>query len=175
MPDWRSAAQLVKKIAENYKLPYYTLSPIYSICKSHGYISGEKFECPNCGEKTEVYSRITGYYRPVQNWNDGKLQEYKQREMYKIGTTHANNEDGSLQGKHIILFATKTCPNCRTAKNFLDKAKIQYDEVFADEDFEKAQKFGVRQAPTLIVVNEGEQESIVNVSNIRKYIESLPC
>ena len=84
LPDWRAAANLVRTIAENYKLPYYTLSPTYSICKNHGYITGEVYECPICGEKTEVYSRITGYYRPVQNWNDGKLQEFKQRKEYVV-------------------------------------------------------------------------------------------
>ena len=79
LPDWRAAATLVRKIAENYKLPYYTLSPTYSICKNHGYLNGEVGMCPDCGEETEIYSRITGYYRPVQNWNDGKVQEYKDR------------------------------------------------------------------------------------------------
>ncbi len=64
----------MRKIAENYKLPYYTISPTYSVCKNHGYIAGEHFTCPECGGQTEVYSRITGYYRPVQNWNDGKAQ-----------------------------------------------------------------------------------------------------
>jgi len=84
LPDWRAAMNLVRTIAENYKLPYYTLSPTYSVCKNHGYITGEVYECPICGEKTEVYSRITGYYRPIQNWNDGKLQEFKQRKEYVV-------------------------------------------------------------------------------------------
>ena len=74
LPDWKAAASLVRKIAENYRLPYYTLSPTYSVCSDHGYIAGEHFTCPVCGHPAEVYSRITGYYRPVQNWNDGKLQ-----------------------------------------------------------------------------------------------------
>ena len=77
LPGWKAAAALVRKIAENYSLPYYTLSPTYSVCKEHGYLAGEHFTCPICGKKSEVYSRITGYYRPVQNWNDGKTQEYK--------------------------------------------------------------------------------------------------
>ena len=78
------AAELVRKIAENYKLPYYTMSPTYSVCADHGYLSGEQYTCPICGEKTEVYSRITGYYRPVQNWNDGKTQEFKDRKVYDL-------------------------------------------------------------------------------------------
>lgn len=84
LPDWKSAATLVKKIAENYKLPYYTLSPTYSVCKNHGYITGEVKCCDKCGESTEIYSRITGYYRPIQNWNDGKAQEFKDRKVYKV-------------------------------------------------------------------------------------------
>ena len=99
LPDWKAAAALVRKIAENYKLPYYTISPTYSVCREHGYISGEHFTCPKCGKKAEVYSRITGYYRPVQNWNDGKAQEYKNRTLYdvmhsdvkKASTVHMEN------------------------------------------------------------------------------------
>lgn len=83
LPDWKAAALLVKTISDNFRLPYYTISPTYSICPDHGYLSGEHFDCPICGGKTEVYSRITGYYRPVQNWNDGKVQEYKDRKEYK--------------------------------------------------------------------------------------------
>ena len=82
LPDWRAAQTLVKKIAENFRLPYYTLSPTYSVCVNHGYISGKHFECPYCGRDAEVYSRITGYYRPVRNWNDGKVSEFKNRRTY---------------------------------------------------------------------------------------------
>lgn len=92
LPDWTSTASLVRKIAENYKLPYYTISPTYSVCKDHGYIAGEHFTCPECGGQTEVYSRITGYYRPVQNWNDGKAQEFKDRTVYNLGASHLKNE-----------------------------------------------------------------------------------
>ncbi|MBR2974040.1 MAG: ribonucleoside triphosphate reductase, partial [Clostridia bacterium] len=92
LPDWKAAANLVKKIAENYSLPYYTLSPTYSVCKTHGYLQGEAFKCPECGADTEVYSRITGYYRPVQNWNDGKSQEYKERKVYDIENSKLTHE-----------------------------------------------------------------------------------
>lgn len=84
LPDWKVAMTLVRSIAQNYKLPYYTLSPTYSICNDHGYIVGEHEECPTCGKKTEVYSRITGYYRTVQNWNNGKTQEFADRKEYVI-------------------------------------------------------------------------------------------
>ncbi|HCG28107.1 MAG TPA: ribonucleoside triphosphate reductase [Lentisphaeria bacterium] len=180
LPDWQSAANLVRKIATNYKLPYYTLSPTYSVCKNHGYITGEKLECPECGQRTEVYSRITGYYRPVQNWNDGKLQEYKQRKVYssadivrKCGESTPAEAPAASKEEHFILFATRTCPNCKTAKAFLDQAGINYDVVFADDDLETAERFGVRQAPTLVVKKDGKAERIINVSNIRKYIDAV--
>lgn len=83
-PNPQSASLLVKTIAENYRLPYFTLSPTYSICKDHGYLIGEQHACPHCQKKTEVYSRITGYYRPVGNWNAGKTQEFHDRKVYKL-------------------------------------------------------------------------------------------
>ncbi|MBN1308073.1 MAG: ribonucleoside triphosphate reductase [Chitinispirillaceae bacterium] len=76
--------QLVKKIAENYQIPYFTLSPTFSICKQHGYIKGEHFSCPQCSEATEVYSRIVGYYRPVQHWNAGKKSEFNHRKLFIV-------------------------------------------------------------------------------------------
>ncbi len=82
LPDWKSAAKLVKTITDNYKLPYVSISPTYSVCPDHGYIAGEHFQCPVCSKEAEVYSRITGYYRPVKNWNDGKSQEFKDRKVY---------------------------------------------------------------------------------------------
>ncbi len=73
---------LVKKIAENYNIPYFSITPTFSVCRLHGYLRGEQFSCPSCGEETEVYSRIVGYYRPVKNWNHGKKSEYKDRKTY---------------------------------------------------------------------------------------------
>ena len=96
LPDWKAAATMVKTVAENYKLPYYTMSPTYSICKNHGYISGEVYICPKCGENTEVYSRITGYYRPVQNWNDGKAQEFRQRKTYDFGSSFQKHPEKTV-------------------------------------------------------------------------------
>ena len=183
LPDWKSCADLVKKIASNYRLPYYSISPIYSICKNHGYIAGEAFTCPECGEEAEVYSRITGYYRPVKNWNDGKAQEYKDRKVYNIAeSTEPHNtaveevcacEDVKVEAEDkIILFATRTCPNCKMAVQFLNKAGIAFEEIFADENAEMATKFEIRQAPTLVVIKGGVAEKIVNLSNIKGFIEN---
>ena len=184
LPDWSAAASLVRKIAENYKLPYYTLSPTYSICRNHGYIAGEVSTCCDCGSETEVYSRVTGYYRPVKNWNDGKSQEFKQRKVYDISRSNFTPHDHSgdccccesaevSEPEQILLVATKTCPNCRLAAGFLDKAGIKYEKVFAEENRELCEKYDIKQAPTLIVIKNGSAESIVNVSNIRKYINSI--
>ena len=182
LPTWKSAAALIRKIAENYKLPYYTLSPTYSVCKNHGYISGEQYTCPECGENTEVYSRITGYYRPVQNWNDGKSQEFEHRieynpekfdkELSKIKAEVAQCDDCGVESENkVILFASATCPNCKMAAMFLDKAGIAYEKVMADENKELAEEFGVHQAPTLISIVDGKAEKIVNLSNIRAFTE----
>ncbi len=163
LPDWKSAASLVKKIAENYKLPYYTMSPIYSVCKNHGYFSGESFKCEVCGEDTEVYSRITGYYRPVQNWNDGKEKEYKMRKSYDV--INKGNKDG------IYLFGTKTCPNCKTAIILLDKAKIKYKYVDAEEEVSFTKELMITKAPTLVVIKKGKVETFSSISEIKKHIE----
>lgn len=97
LPDWKAAARLVRTIAENYRLPYYTMSPTYSICPEHGYLAGEQKVCPKCGKVTEVWSRITGYYRPIQNWNDGKVQEYKDRKEYEVGNMAVGHADSGTK------------------------------------------------------------------------------
>lgn len=190
LPDWKAAASLVRTIAQNYKLPYYTLSPTYSICKSHGYLAGEHFTCPICKQKAEVYSRITGYYRPVQNWNEGKLQEYKDRITYDTGKSvlkkepvsmrpverveaESQNESGEgLKKKpQLYLFTTRTCPNCRTAKEFLKG--VDYQIIDAEEHPELAEKFGIMQAPTLVLVRDGVVQKFANASNIRRFAEEV--
>ena len=186
LPDWKAAANLVRKIAENYKLPYYTMSPTYSVCKAHGYIAGEHFTCPDCGKATEVYSRITGYYRPVQNWNAGKSQEYKDRKTYDLTESFKRHTFAELSAEEdapeavavtgeakITLFATTTCPNCKMAAKFLDEAGVTYNKVYADQDPAAAEKYGIKQAPTLLVEQDGKVEKIVNVSNIRKFVDTL--
>ena len=192
LPDWKAAANLVRKIAENYKLPYYTMSPTYSVCKDHGYLTGEQFTCPICGQKTEVNSRITGYYRPIQNWNDGKAQEYKDRKVYNIGRsklTHTGPNPAPVDDApcaceaapaaaaatdtaDIILFKTATCPNCKAAAALLDKAGIAYQALNADEQPELVAKYGIRQAPTLVINTADGFEKYRGVSDIKGYIMS---
>ena len=186
LPSWKSAAQLVRTIAENYKLPYYSISPTYSVCKSHGYIAGEHFTCPECGERTEVYSRITGYYRPVQNWNDGKAQEYKDRVVYAekkltgkqplylggmLPYEDAVDECECADAERLILFTTKTCPKCRMAKMFLDQAGISYETMLAEENADLAKQYGIKEAPTLVIVKGESAELISNPSNIKGYVD----
>jgi glutaredoxin len=179
--DWHAAAKLVHKIAANYRLPYYTLSPTYSICKSHGYLNGEQHECPICHEKTEVYSRITGYYRPVQNWNDGKLQEFKQRKVYNVGTATVAETQCAAQTAtqtaskdnegEMLLFTTRTCPNCKTAKSMLQKAGLAYKLVVAEEKPELAEQYGIRQAPTIVLLGNNKPTNITGLSDIQKLID----
>ena len=196
LPDWQAAASLVRKIAENYKLPYYTLSPTYSVCKNHGYLSGEQFTCPHCGESAEVYSRITGYYRPVQNWNAGKTQEYKERKTYDVAHSHLDpvkhpkaacgcGEEPDLDrhispaaeqpAQHIdklgaaLLFTTPTCPNCRLAVTMLDKQGFAYEKLNAEDNAELAMKYGVKQAPTLVVTDGEHFEKYAGAGAIKQY------
>ena len=206
MPTWKSAAKLVRTIAENYRLPYYTLSPTYSVCKDHGYIAGEQKVCPHCGKPTEVYSRITGYYRPISNWNEGKLQEYKNRKLYDVTGMRKRKTDGmrelreenvnvapdlkdavlsmrislpegvstsdvSESKKKMYLFTTQTCPNCKTAKEMLEG--LDYITVDAMEQPELTEKYGIMQAPSLVVVDGSDVKKYVNASNIKSYVESL--
>ena len=82
-----AARNLIRKITSQFRLPYVTISPTFSICPSHGYIAGEYFKCPKCESDCEVYSRIVGYMRPVNQWNNGKQQEYKDRKTFNVNTT----------------------------------------------------------------------------------------
>ena len=187
LQDWKTTMNLVRTIAENYKLPYYTISPTYSVCKNHGYIAGEVYECPTCGAKTEVYSRITGYYRPVQNWNDGKSEEFKERKTYDIANSklakaaqekqcdckdcEEQTSSPTIAVVENTLFATKTCPNCKMVKMLLDKAKIRYVVVDAEENPELTTKLGIQKAPTLLVPTKNGVVSYDNASEIKRFIE----
>jgi len=203
LDSWQAAANLVRKIAENYKLPYYTLSPTYSVCAEHGYLDGEQYKCPICGRETEVYSRITGYYRPVKNWNDGKSAEFKERKVYDIGNSQYHGKkieemacdkmeynvkvgaakkveevkddtkSCATKDSALLLFTTKTCPNCKMAKAMLDKAGIAYQPIDAEDEKDKTLAYGVKKAPTLLVPNGKGYDEYDNASKIKGYIESI--
>ena len=180
LPDWKSAAALVRKIAENYKLPYYTMSPTYSVCADHGYLAGEQYTCPICGKKTEVYSRITGYYRPVQNWNDGKAQEYRERKIYtpcadavqslREQAKPVTEEQPQVTGENF-LFVTKTCPKCRAIKPQLDHAGIPYQIMDVEEHMQEAKDLKLNQAPSLVVVCDGKSMVYAGINAIRDYVK----
>ncbi len=174
LPSWESAAKLVKTIAENYRLPYYTMSPTYSVCPKHGYLSGEHFTCPECGGNAEVYSRITGYYRPVQNWNDGKSQEYKERKEYDVanGSCWPGSAKKEKAAALPMLFTTSTCPNCAAAKDMLNAAGIRYTVVMAEENRDLAKKYRVMQAPTLVIDNDGKVEKFAGLSALTVFVEN---
>ena len=190
LPDWKAAAALIRKIAENYKLPYYTLSPTYSVCSEHGYIAGEHFSCPKCGKVTEVYSRITGYYRPVQNWNDGKSQEYKERVEYDPeqsmlhfedrGHGNVNKQcecapaatDAVYEDGRVVLFATKTCPKCKIAASLLEKAGIEFEKVYFEDDPDFAKKYGTRQAPTLLYIVGEDFTAFADIAGVKEFIKT---
>ena len=182
LEDWRTTMNLVRKIAENYRLPYYTMSPTYSVCATHGYITGEQYTCPECGAKTEVYSRITGYYRPIQNWNDGKTQEFKERKEYDISNSHLCKKEACkceekaetkpLKIEKPVLFTTPTCPNCKMAKMLLEKAGIDVEIVDATTNTEMAKEYKVTKAPTMFVNIKGQQLRLENVSDIKKFVEA---
>ena len=165
LPDWKAAANLVKKIAENYRLPYYTMSPTYSVCKKDGYLIGEVPVCPKCKQQTEVYSRITGYYRPVQNWNDGKQQEYEDRKTYDIanstfkGTKIEYNkkveekpENTKITGKSTpVLYIKDHCPKCKGAEQRVKIKKLDIDIINCSENMDIAREFEILSTPTVIM------------------------
>ncbi|MBE7069034.1 MAG: ribonucleoside triphosphate reductase [Ruminococcaceae bacterium] len=188
LPDWKAAASLVRKIAENYKLPYYTLSPTYSICSAHGYLAGEVKACPVCGKPTETYSRITGYYRPIKNWNDGKSQEFKDRKTYDIETSTMRPrtatvtvtakaeketpellplENGTMKP---MLFTTHTCPKCKVVKAMFDEQSFDYDLIYADDQPELAQKLDIVNVPTLVIPTTDGVNKYTDVPAIRQYM-----
>ena len=190
LPDWKAAANLVKKIADNYRLPYYSISPTYTVCCNHGYIPGEVYTCPDCGSTTEVYSRITGYYRPVQNFNDGKAQEFKDRRVYDIIHSSYEKADRTVDHAHccpeaetktavatadatFTLFATKTCPKCKIAAQLLEQKGISYEKLFVEDNVELAKKLGLKQAPSLVIYNGDEATVISDLPAVKEFIENM--
>ena len=150
---------------------------------NHGYIPGEVHTCPDCGEKTEVYSRITGYYRPVQNWNDGKTQEYKDRKVYNADHSilkehelncahHKESSSGKVDlADGVYLFKTPTCAKCKVAIPKLQAAGIDYTEINANENQDLALALNVKTAPSLVVVKGGNYETKADLTGVLAYIE----
>ena len=181
LPDYKATAILVKKVSDNYKLPYYTISPTYSVCPKHGYIKGEEYTCPICGDKTEVWSRITGYYRPVQNWNNGKVQEFKNRVEYNLNSGSYKHEDVMKteindykeSDDKIYLFTTQTCPNCKMIENELDKININYIKLDVENNLDLVDKYQITAAPTLVVMKNDDYQMLSNINEIITYIKAI--
>lgn len=196
LPTWQSAANLVRKIAENYKLPYFTLSPTYSVCPSHGYINGEVNACPHCGGKTEVYSRITGYYRPVSNWNDGKAQEFADRNTYsiekaingspvrKIDVTASKAQTSEVKEEvknetsvsdEIIVLSTADCPKCKMVKTILENKGVAYKSLMDSDEEGKdlAVKHNILSAPTLFIPENGDLKVMSNFNDVMAYVNAI--
>ncbi|NLZ90170.1 MAG: ribonucleoside triphosphate reductase, partial [Clostridiales bacterium] len=136
-----------------------------------------------CGRKTEVYSRITGYYRPVQNWNAGKAQEFRERKEYSVLERQAGPARSAAVmpqelvaaelGDGLYLFTSETCPNCRVACQMLDKAGAPYQVLLAAENRELALQYQVKQAPTLVQVVSGKADKYVGVPEIKRCLQAL--
>ena len=195
LQDWKSAAMLVRKVAENYKLPYFTLSPTYSICRSHGYLVGEQPECPICHKKTEVWSRITGYYRPISNWNDGKVKEFEMRKEYEPEHSHLTHkgvtaredldvESGAVNTSSLApsknglrdglyFFGTKTCPKCATAKELFKDAGIEYKYMDAEDNTDLAETLDIYLAPTVVVVKNGDTRVVSGLTSVKKFVKEM--
>lgn len=189
MPDWKSAMQLVRTVAENYKLPYFTLSPVYSTCDNHGYLEGEQKTCPFCGRATEVYSRITGYYRTVSNWNNGKASEFKERKSYDIKnsfdarkkeiTLNQETTDTPVSGGASLdaiwyLFKTHHCPQCKMLSDMRVLEPFPVQEIFAEdaENQTLVEQLGIHSAPTLVIIDHGIVTAYTGVSNILEFIKN---
>ena len=166
-------------------MPYYTISPTYSVCRDHGYIKGEHYNCPMCGQATEVYSRITGYYRPVQNWNAGKSQEFKTRKLYDVtNPAYQPKKGGSVSEEacscgceekvapalsKMTLFTTATCPKCKAIKMIFDKGGVDYDVVDCYSNVDLVNAYGITNAPALVIPGDDGEVVLRNESDIRKY------
>ncbi len=150
--DWRNCKELVKAICHSYRLPYFTISPTYSICPGCGYIEGEHQSCPYCSSETEVYSRIVGYYRATKNWNKGKAAEFKVRKEFMEPVKE------KAEPKSYLLFTMEQCPNCPPLKEAVENSSVNYELVncSTDEGMFKAQMFGVSHVPTVLVISGGK-------------------
>jgi len=188
--DPEACKALVKKIAYNYRLPYYTVTPTFSVCNDHGYLRGEHFHCPQCGSEAEVYTRIVGYYRPVQNWNKGKKEEYKERtEFVSDGTpleiaapslainaqlgasVNANTVSKKTKIQAYKFFYSDTCPNCPPVKDYITKLEVAGEIYNAStrEGLQEAQKYNIFSVPTVLLMDN--QNNILSEVHSRAELE----
>ncbi|MFC1478289.1 ribonucleoside triphosphate reductase [Candidatus Margulisiibacteriota bacterium] len=189
--DLETCKNLVKKIAYNYRLPYFTITPTFSVCPDHGYLKGEHFFCPECGTESEVYTRIVGYYRPEQNWNLGKKSEYKQRVEFEVKegitapketapvkepqtvTSSIAEVTTTAQGKVTTykMFYSDTCPNCPPVKNYMANLDLngEMHNASTEEGLNEARKYGVYSTPAVILFDE--QNGIIRTAHTTSEIE----
>ena len=155
--------ELVRKIAYGYSLPYFTITPTFSICETHGRIAGEHFACPQCGKEAEVYSRIVGYYRPVQNWNKGKKAEFSDRHEYSVELSlmHDGNSvipELKVKPQSFMFFYSDTCPKCPPVKNFVKELKLEgnFINVFDPAGMKLAEELEIRNLPSVVFFDKSK-------------------
>jgi ribonucleoside-triphosphate reductase len=162
--DWRTCRNLVKTIASRYRIPYFTISPVFSVCAEHGYLNGRQESCPQCGAITEVYSRIVGYYRSLANWNAGKRAEFDDRLHFSLSEESAASGIPSVPSKlanlnsppvSYLLFHRTACPQCPPLKARASSLSLQGTLVDTDqaEGFDLAREHGISSTPTLVVLD----------------------
>ncbi len=190
LPDAKSCRTLIQQIVRNFRIPYVSISPTFSVCEHHGRFTGKQEFCPTCGAEMEVYSRITGYYRAVSFWNKGKKEEFKQRVTYDV-SKRSVGKDGSdatnpapccasqeklapkEEPKWIqpLFFHNDTCVKCQSIKPFLREQHFKglYINTSEDAGFALAKKYQIRNLPALVFPGE-RPEVIYDTDTIKQRI-----
>ena len=153
--DPETCKSLVRKIATNYQLPYFSITPTFSVCEEHGRMSGEHFTCPKCQKDCEVYSRIVGYYRPISNWNKGKKSEYKERTEFTLDKVSGPEKEDPIS---FTMFYSPKCGKCPPLKEYLQASNLHgvFTNVVTDEGLKEAEKLSVQSLPTVVLFKGGE-------------------
>ncbi len=188
LPNAESCKNLVRKIAENTKLPYFSITPTFSVCPSHGYLIGEHPTCPEpeCGQTTEVYSRIVGYFRPVQNWNVGKKQEFKDRITYKptmeitdkspeIPLNIETETPSANKFSKILVFTQKSCPRCPSMKQYLQintNGDLEEIDAGTEEGLKIAKNYGIMSTPTVVFLDNDNSVigKVTSLTEVKKWV-----